>query len=108
MISWKLSVPSLMVGGIVTVTLLSGPFGAGANPARTWTPKQPPAPPHIVNADGTLNMAVVTHIPLWAPPGYRGPDRFAAVSSFTQNLTPAQVAHLSVTQRPADRVAIAP
>jgi len=64
--------------------------------------------PHIVNSNGTLNMAVVAHIPLWEPPGYRGPDRLPAIASFVQNLTPAQVARLSSGQRRAARVAIVP
>jgi hypothetical protein len=106
--TWKMCVPSLLIGGTVTVTLLCGPFGAAANPTRAVTAKQPPPLPRIVNPNGTLNMAVVAHIPLWAPPGYRGPVRFPAVSSFVQNLTPAQVAGMSAAQRRIAHVAMAP
>jgi hypothetical protein len=106
--TWKVCVPSLLVGCVVTVILLCSPFGARANPAATVTATRPPPLPRIVNRDGTLNMAVVTHIPLWAPPGYRGPTRFPAVSSFVQNLTPAQVGRMSAAQRQAAHVAIGP
>jgi hypothetical protein len=106
--SWKIFLPSLLIGGAVTVTMLSVPFSVGATPVGTVVPQRPPAVPHVVNPDGTLNLAVVTRIPLWAPPGYHGPDRFPAASSFAQNLTPSQVAHLSLAQRRAAHVLVGP
>jgi hypothetical protein len=87
---------------------LGGYVGASANAARPVAPKHPPALPRIVNPDGTLNLAVVTHIPLWEPPAYRGPDRFPAASSFVQNLSPSDIARMSAAQRGAARVGIAP
>ena len=106
--SWKIFLPSLLVGGAVTATMLSVPIGAGAGPAGVVAPQRPPAVPRVVNPDGTLNLSVVTRIPLWAPPGYHGPDRFPTASSFAQNLTPSQVAHLSLAERRAARVAVGP
>jgi hypothetical protein len=104
--SWKIFFLSLLAGGAVTVTMISGPFSVGASPAATVAAQRPPAVPRVVNPDGTLNLAVVTHIALWAPPGYHGPDRFPAASSFAQNLTPSQVAHLSLAQRRAAHVVV--
>jgi hypothetical protein len=104
--SWKIFLPSLLVGGAVTMTMLSGPFSVGASPAGSMTPQRPPAVPRVVNPDGTLNLAIVTHIPLWTRPGYRGPDRFPAASAFSQSLTPSQVAHLSLAQLRAAHVAV--
>jgi hypothetical protein len=108
MFSWRVCFPSLLVGGAVTVTILSGPFGAGANPAVTVRPQQPPPLPRVVNPNGTLNLAVVTRIPLWTPPGYHGAERLPAASSFGQNLTPSQIARMSLAERRAAHVAVAP
>jgi hypothetical protein len=104
--SWKICFPSLLVGGLVTLTMLGGPLRVGASPAGSVATQRPPAVPRVVNPDGTLNLAVVTHIPFWAPPGYHGPDRFPAPSSFAQDLTPSRVAHLSLAQRRAAHVAV--
>jgi hypothetical protein len=99
---------SLLAGGAVTVAVLSGSPGAGANPAPNVTPRNPPAVPRIVKTDGTLNLAVVTRVPLWMPPGDRGANRFAPAASFAQTLTPTQIARLSLAQRRTAHVAIAP
>jgi hypothetical protein len=104
--SWKIFLPSLLVGGAAVLTMLSGPFKVGASPAGSVPPQGPPVVPRVVNPDGTLNLTVVTQIPFWTPPGYFGPDRFPAASSFVQDLTPSQVAHLSLAQRRAARVSV--
>jgi hypothetical protein len=98
----------VLAGGALTLAILGGSAGAGANPARHGIPDHPPAVPQIVNANGTLNLALVTHIPVWEPRGYRGPDKFPAPSSFAQNLTPTEVSHLSVGQRLTAHVIVAP
>jgi hypothetical protein len=108
MISWKVWFASLLAGGAVTLAILGGSPGAGANPARPAIPIHPPAVPRIVEGDGRLNLALVTHIPVWEPPSYRGPERFAPASSFAQNLTPAEIAHLSGAQRLTAHVGVTP
>ncbi len=108
MFSWRVWIPSVLAGGAVTLAILGGSVGAGANPAQPAIPDHPPAVPRIVNANGTLNMAVITHIPVWEPPGSRGPARFPTALSFAQNLTPMAVSRMSVAQRVEAHVGIGP
>lgn len=110
--SLKLWAASVAVGVAVILGVL-GASGANATP-RTASHRPPAAPPvpQIVNPDGSLNWAALDQIPVWEPPGYKGPTVYASTLMRQRmadaNLTPAEIAGMTPAQRTAHNIALAP
>jgi hypothetical protein len=111
--TWKLWVASGALGVAVMLAVVSGSPGANATPRPTSRriPAPPPVP-QIVNPDGSLNWTVLSKIPVWAPPGYKGPIVYASTLMRQRladaNLTPAEIASMTPAQRAAHHLSFAP